>query len=177
MNDIREEEHKKQKKLNWGRLWFWVVSIIVIVILIPIFFPGLIKFDKGPWFWIVSIIVIVIFITILVPGLIKLIKDRRQLKTCQENLIDLGIAVTNYSTVYKGLYPPNLGALVEEELIDELPVCPVTGEPYLYDLADWNAVYFTIQCPNPDKHEMPNKIKDKTKYLCYKSGIGIKDHY
>ncbi len=180
MNDTREEEKtKSKKKFNWGRLWFWIISIVVIVILIPIFFPGLIEFDEGErlWYWIVSIIVIVIFIATLVPRLIKLNKDTRQLRACQKNLMNLGIVVTNYSTIYRGLYPPNLEVLIEEELIDELPVCPVSGDSYLYDIAAWNSVDFAIRCPNPDKHEIPGKRKDKNKYLCYKSRIGIKGYY
>ncbi len=150
MNDTREEEKtKSKKKFNWERLWFWIISIIVIVIFITMLFPGLIRFDKGA----------------------------RLLYSCTGNLRNIGLIITNYSTDHKGHYPQNLEILVEQKYFSELPVCPVTGEPYLYDIAAWNAVDFAVRCPNPDKHEMPGKRKDKNKYLCYKSVIGIKGYY
>lgn len=145
MNDTMKDE-KGKKKFNWESLWFWIISIIVIVIFITMLFPGLIRFDKGA----------------------------RLLYSCTGNLRNIGLIITNYSTDHKGHYPQNLEILVEQKYFSELPVCPVTGESYIYEIDGWNSFNFAVRCPNPEKHKVRKKLRYLLKQLQYSSGPGVR---
>ena len=119
MNDLKEEQTPQKKKFNWGRFWFWMISLLIIGILIGIAIPNMIY-----------------------------VRVYRIPDSCSGNLRNLGIIITNYSTDHQGHYPQNLIELETLGYIETLPTCPKTGESYILQVAVVDACRAKIRAPN-----------------------------
>ena len=144
MNELKEEQTPQKKKFNWGRFWFWMISLLIIGILIGIAIPNMIYMRVTP-----------------IPD------------SCSGNLRNLGIIITNYSTDHKGHYPQNLGILEELGYVESLPTCPSSDKNYIYMVNGWNSPDFTVWCPNPEEHVGSSGPKSVTASLYYHSGEGV----
>ena len=132
------------------------------------------KKKKFPWgIWIKIIVILGLLSAIAIPQ-IKYAKRKAILSSCWGNLRNLGIIVTNYSTDHKGHYPQNIDELTRLGYIKKLPVCPLTGKSYLYEISGWDDVSFTIYCPNAEEHVGPEgpKSRMKPKSIFYAAGCG-----
>ena len=140
-----QEPIQKKKKFSWERFWIWTIIIIILGIL-----------------------------TEMAITSTNYAREKANLSSCSRNLRNLGIIVTNYATDHKGHYPQNLEELTKYAYIEELPVCPETGESYIYEIHGWDDTTFTIWCPNAEEHvgtEGP-KSRLKPKSLYYAPGTG-----
>ena len=130
MNDLKEEQTTQKKKFDWGRFWFWSISLLIIAI----------------------------FLVIAIQN-IRYAKRKAVLSSCSGNLRNLKIIITNYSTDHKGHYPQNLQVLKDQGYTLQNPICPISGKPYIYQVDGWDSNDFTIMCPNPEKHDSSEGLR------------------
>lgn len=133
------------------------------------------KKKKYKWLqWVILIFILIVYSAVGIPGMIYA-RKKAVLSSCSGNLRNLGIIITNYSTDQKGHYPQNLEVLTEQGYIKELPVCPLSGESYIYEIHGWDDDSFTVRCPNPTKHVGTVGPRNTKQSLYYKSTRGVKD--
>ena len=144
----QEPIQKKKKKFSWERFWIWTIIIIILGVL-----------------------------TEMAITSTNYAREKARLSTCKGNLRNLGIIVTHYATDHKGHYPQNLEELTKYAYIEELPVCPETGESYIYEISGWDDIGFTIWCPNSEKHVGSKGPTGRRapKSLYYSAGAGVRN--
>ncbi|MCK4666134.1 hypothetical protein KAU33_05270 [Candidatus Dependentiae bacterium] len=135
------------------------------------------KKKKYKWLqWVILIFILIVYSAVGIPGMIYA-RKKAVLSSCSGNLRNLGIIITNYSTDQKGHYPQNLEELTKYAYIEELPVCPETGESYIYEISGWDDIGFTIWCPNSEKHVGSKGPTGRRapKSLYYSAGAGVRN--
>ena len=135
-----------------------------------------IKKKKSKWLqWFIVIVILCVIAAIAIPR-INYERRKKILSSCSGKLRNLGLIITNYCIDQKGHYPQNLEVLTKQVYIEELPVCPLTGKSYIYDISGWDDVNFTLYCPNAEEHVGPEgpKSRMKPKSLYYSKGVGVK---
>ncbi|MDD3627144.1 MAG: hypothetical protein PHV06_07480 [bacterium] len=76
----------------------------------------------------------------------KIETEKRE--ACSGNLRDIGNAIYSYELSNNKL-PENLEILIEQHHLKSLPVCPISGEAYVYEK---KSASYKVLCPNPEKH-------------------------
>ena len=145
MNDLKEEQ-TPQKKFDWSKLIPFIILILVISL-------GIIAFIYKFYY----------------PHYPSSYFSTK----CSGYLRSLGIIIWSYSQDHKGHYPQNLVRLKQLGYIEDLPVCPVSGKPYIYQVNGWDSPDFTVFCPNPEEHVGSSGPGSVTVSLYYVSGSGV----
>lgn len=121
--------------------------------------------------------IIVIFLgIILIPGFYHA-KANGKLAICENNLKNIGVSIEMYAEDNEGYFPPTLDVL-KKLYMKSIPVCPVSGKPYIYIgkkiyINNLNDNNFILYCSKPDVHIKADSIKQKGCWPQYISGKGI----
>lgn len=75
-------------------------------------------------------------------------KRKRLLLTCGRYQELLAGVIEQYNKDHRNKYPDSLQALIPKYL-KKMPVCPVSGKPYIYTHDDRG---FEVSCPDPEAH-------------------------
>lgn len=83
--------------------------------------------------------------------------EHAKLQLCKTNMFNLADAIEKYKSDHNNHYPQTIEALADgkylEIYMNNVKICPLNSNSYIYQINGWEADHYTIVCPNePIKH-------------------------